>query len=58
MKKLVSMYQKYMFRPILPRLQLKQWKRFLLGVTAKDPVRSVWNGQSPIRVEPFLERLT
>ena len=23
-----------------PRLQLKQWKRFLLGVTAKEPVLS------------------
>ena len=41
-----------------PRLQLKQWKRFLLGVTAKEPVFSVWKGQSPIRVEPFLDSLT
>ena len=44
--------------PSPPRLQLKQWNRFLPGVTANEPVRSGWKGQSPINVEPFLESLT
>lgn len=41
-----------------PRLQLKQWNRFFSGLTEKEPVRSSWNGQMPIRVEPFLDSLT
>ena len=41
-----------------PRLQLKQWNRFFPGLTEKEPVRSSWNGQTPIRVEPFLDSLT
>ena len=44
--------------PSPPRLQLKQWNRFLPGVTANEPVRSWWKGQSPISVRPFRESLT
>lgn len=36
-----------------PRLQLKQWKRFLWAVTENEAVRSEWKGHKPINVKPF-----
>ena len=41
-----------------PRLQLKQWKRFLWAVTENEAVRSEWKGHKPINVKPFFESST